>query len=62
MSGERKSDRPLRIRLTDEERAKLDAAAKAAGSPTSTWARDAMFDAADRAFSRRQADPDATDD
>jgi uncharacterized protein (DUF1778 family) len=47
ISGERKSDRPLRIRLTDEERAKLDAAAEAAGSPTSTWARDVLFAAAD---------------
>ncbi|WP_165251270.1 hypothetical protein [Paludisphaera soli] len=40
----------MRIRLTDEERAKLDAAAEAVGSPTSTWARDVLFDAADKAL------------
>jgi hypothetical protein len=41
ISGVRKSDRPLRIRLTEEERAELDAAA--GESSTSTWARDLLL-------------------
>jgi hypothetical protein len=39
ISGERKTDRTLRIRLTDGEREALDAAAAAAGLKTSSWAR-----------------------
>jgi hypothetical protein len=41
ISGVRKSERPLRIRLTEEERAELDAAAGSIG--TSTWARDVLL-------------------
>jgi uncharacterized protein (DUF1778 family) len=40
LSGTPKSERPLRIRLTDEERALLDQAAEAEGKPTSSWLRD----------------------
>lgn len=43
ISGEPKTDTPLRIRLTDEERSRLDAAAELAGKPTSAWARDALL-------------------
>lgn len=46
LSDARKSDRPLRIRLTDRERKSLDKAAKKAGKPTSTWARDILTAAA----------------
>jgi uncharacterized protein (DUF1778 family) len=48
ISGTRKTDRPLRVRLTDEERTILDRAARAAGKPTSTWARDVLIAAARR--------------
>lgn len=43
MSDEAKTDRPLRIRLTDRERKTLDEAAKAAGKPTATWAREILL-------------------
>jgi uncharacterized protein (DUF1778 family) len=46
LSDERKTDTPLKIRLTDAERAELDLAAKAAGEGTSTWARDLLLRAA----------------
>lgn len=48
ISWERKSDKPLRIRLTDDERASLDKAAGAAGKATSAWARDVLLKAAAR--------------
>jgi len=44
LSGEPKTNRPLRIRLTDAERAELDRAAGKLG--TSTWARDLLLQAA----------------
>lgn len=44
----RKSDRPLRIRLTDGERRLLDREADAAGKPTATWARDVLLAMAKR--------------
>lgn len=43
----------LTLRLTEDEREELDAAALAAGSPTSTWARDLLLAAA-------RATPEAT--
>jgi uncharacterized protein (DUF1778 family) len=43
LSGTPKTDRPLRIRLTDRERAILDRAAKRAGLPTSAWAREILI-------------------
>ena len=46
LSEEPKTNRPLRVLLTDSERAELDAAAVAAGVPTSTWARDLLLSAA----------------
>lgn len=36
----------LLIRLTDEERAAIDTAAKGTGQPPSTWARDLLLTAA----------------
>ncbi len=39
LSDKPKTDRPLRIRLTDAERKELDRAAKKAGLMTATWAR-----------------------
>ena len=51
MSGVRKTDRPLRIRLTDEERETLDRAA--ADKPTATWAREILLAAAKRVGKKR---------
>jgi len=49
LSDARKSDRPLRIRLTDRERKTLDKAARKTGKPTATWARDLLIEAANTA-------------
>lgn len=46
LSDVAKSDRPLRIRLTDTERKTLDSAAKKAGKPTAAWAREILLTAA----------------
>lgn len=46
LSNRAKSNRPLRVLLTDEERTELDAAAVSVGLPTSTWARDLLLSAA----------------
>ncbi|WLD10865.1 plasmid mobilization protein [Planctellipticum variicoloris] len=46
MAGERKTA-VLQIRMTEDEKAKLDAAAAAAGQPTGTWLRDMGLAAAD---------------
>jgi|GEM_PF-3442676 len=37
------------IRVTSDERARMDAAAAVAGKPTSTWARDELLKLADAA-------------
>lgn len=42
-SDKAKTDTPLRIRLTIEERAALDKAAAKARKSTSTWARDTLL-------------------
>lgn len=55
ISGERKSDRPLRIRLTDTERDAIDRAAKAAGQNTSTWARNILLDTASGIGEKKRA-------
>lgn len=49
-------DKPLRIRLTDEEREKIDAAAEQAGySSSSGWARDLLVESAEKElFSKRR--------
>ena len=39
LADRRKTDSPLRIRLTPEDRAMLDQAAGWGGLPTSSWAR-----------------------
>jgi uncharacterized protein (DUF1778 family) len=43
LSGERKSERPLRIRLTDAERTLIDDAAARVGKPASTWGREILL-------------------
>jgi uncharacterized protein (DUF1778 family) len=48
ISGDRKTDKPLRIRLTDAERRAIEQAAGAAGVPASTWARGVLLRAASR--------------
>jgi hypothetical protein len=49
LSDEDRRDKPLRIRLTDDERQLLDEAAKAAGcANTSCWARETLEKAAKR--------------
>lgn len=49
LPDEERRDKPLRIRLTDEERDLLDKAAEKAGcSNTSCWARETLEKAAKR--------------
>jgi uncharacterized protein (DUF1778 family) len=45
LSDDVRREKPLRIRLSPEERAAVD---KAAGGKTSTWAREALLRAAKR--------------
>jgi len=53
ISNTAKTDRPLRIRLTDEERNLLNDAAKKEKKPTSSWARETLIEAANRLTLRR---------
>lgn len=46
LSDEPKTDRPLRIRLTEDERALLDSAAAKQDKGTSSWAREVLIEAA----------------
>ena len=46
-------EKPLRIRLTDEERELIDRAATAASSKSSAWARAVLLKAAQRQLRRR---------
>jgi len=39
-------DKPLRVRLSDEERALIDDAAKRHGKPTAKWAREVLLEQA----------------
>ncbi|MBI1314189.1 hypothetical protein GC176_23085 [bacterium] len=48
LSDEDRRDKPLRIRLADAEREKIDAAAEAAGMTASKWARQLLLDAAEK--------------
>lgn len=50
LGNEAKTDRPLRIRLTDREREILDSAAEAAGMPTATWARERLLSIAEQSI------------
>lgn len=52
LAEEPKTDRPLRIRLTDAEREQLDAEAARRGKATSAWARELLLAAATRKRSR----------
>lgn len=47
----------LRIRLTPEQRARLDAAAQAYGEETSTWARDMLLTLSGAPRPKRQQKP-----
>jgi hypothetical protein len=49
--GDQRTD-TLRIRLTDSERAELDAAAKGRGLETSTWSRMLLLESARPAVNR----------
>ncbi len=53
LSDARKSDTPLRIRLTAGEREQLDNAAEDAGLATSAWARELLLRAAERAAKKK---------
>ena len=46
-------NRPLRIKLTDKDRAKLDRMAAAAGLSTAAWARAVLLEAAGQKPPRR---------
>lgn len=48
ISGTPKSERPLRIRLTDAEREEINLAASACGKTTSAWARELLLGVARR--------------
>jgi uncharacterized protein (DUF1778 family) len=52
LSKKPKTDRPLRIRLTDDERQLLDDAANIEGQPTSSWAREMLIKIANRLIKR----------
>lgn len=54
ISGEPKTDRPLRIRLTDDERSQIDTAAGLAGKTTSAWVRDMALSAAARKLAAKE--------
>ena len=56
LSDEDRRDKPLRIRLTDVEREKIDAAAEKAGyGGSSGWARDLLIEEAEKlAASKRR--------
>lgn len=49
------SDKPLKIRLTVEDRTLLDRAAEYEGLPTSTWGRDLMLETARAILKSRAA-------
>lgn len=46
LSDDERRAKPLRIRLNDDERAMVDAAAEASGDSASGWARDVLLKAA----------------
>lgn len=52
LSNKPKTDKPLRIRLTDDERELLDNAANIGGLPTSSWAREVLIKFANRLVKR----------
>lgn len=55
MSDEDRRDKPFRIRMTNEERSLVDAAAEAAGDNSSSrWARKALLEAAEQELSRKK--------
>ena len=54
LPDEERRDKPLRIRMTDDERALVDEAAQQAGVPTSQWARDVLERTARRQVGQRQ--------
>jgi uncharacterized protein (DUF1778 family) len=54
LSDEERRDKPLRIRLTDEERELIDEAAENAGEPSSAWARDLLVREAARLAAKRR--------
>lgn len=55
LPDEERRDKPLRIRLTDAEREKIDAAAEQAGySGSSGWARDLLVEAAEKQAARNR--------
>ena len=55
LSDEDRRDKPFRIRMTDEERERVDSAAESAGeSNSSRWARQVLVDAAERELARKR--------
>jgi len=49
LSDEDRRDKPFRIRMTDEERSRVDAAAEAVGDNSSSrWARKVLLEAAEQ--------------
>jgi hypothetical protein len=55
LSDDDRRDKPFRIRMTDEERGQVDAAAEAVGDNSSSrWARKVLLEAAEQELSRRK--------
>jgi DNA-binding transcriptional regulator PaaX len=55
LTDEDRRDKPFRIRMTDEERGRVDAAAEAVGDNSSSrWARRVLLEAAEQELSRKK--------
>lgn len=55
LSDEDRRDKPFRIRMTDEERERVDSAAEAAGnSSSSRWAQQVLLEAAEQELARKK--------
>jgi hypothetical protein len=55
LSDEDRRDKPFRIRMTDEERERVDSAAEAAGNNSSSrWARQVLLEAAEQELARKK--------
>jgi len=55
LTDEDRRDKPFRIRMTDEERERVDSAAEQAGDNSSSrWARRVLLEAAEHALARKR--------
>jgi hypothetical protein len=55
LADDDRRDKPFRIRMTDEERERVDSAAESAGENNSSrWARRVLLEAAERELARKR--------